>query len=316
MDELELGRIGVLLGGVSSEREISLKSGKAVYEALISAGLDAVAIDISTEDPEENKNLIRGKDIDCAFLALHGRFGEDGGIQKILEEIRLPFTGSSAAASQLAMDKSASRGIFSQNGLNVPKFTLVRKDGRAGQYPDSNLNYPLVVKPVTGGSSIGLSIIEDRTGLAKALDLAFIYDSSVMIDEYITGRELTVGVLDDTALPVIEIIQKNRFFDFEAKYQSGMTEYVVPANLDSVSNRKVQEAGLNAHKFLGCSGCSRTDIILTRDGLPYVLEVNTIPGMTATSLLPKACRSIGIDFTQLCITLIKLAYVNPAPSEV
>ena len=306
--DVERGRIGVLMGGPSSEREISLKSGKAVYEALKSAGLDVVAIDITTDDADIDKSLIGAENIDCAFLALHGRFGEDGTIQKILEDMCLAYTGSGVLASQLAMDKVASHRLFQKSGLNVPKYAVASKITYSGERLDEAFSYPLVVKPVTGGSSIGLSIVREKEDFLKAMDLAFTYDGRAMVEEYILGRELTVGVLEEKALPVIEIIPKNGFFDFEAKYQSGLTEYLVPAKLDSATAKKVQEAGLAAHKLLGCWGCSRTDIILTPSGLPYILEVNTIPGMTSTSLLPKAARSVGIDFTQLCLTLIRLAY--------
>jgi D-alanine-D-alanine ligase len=306
--DIERGRIGVLMGGPSSEREISLLSGKAVYEALKSAGLDVVAIDITTDDADIDKSVIGSENIDCAFIALHGRFGEDGTIQKILEDMRLPYTGSGVLASQLAMDKVASHRLFQESGLCVPKYAVACKNNYSGERLDELFSYPIVVKPVTGGSSIGLSIVDKKEDFIKAMDLAFTYDGRAMVDEYIKGRELTVGVLEDKALPVIEIIPKNEFFDFEAKYQSGLTEYVVPAKLDDATATKVQEAGLAANKLLGCFGCSRTDIILTPAGLPYILEVNTIPGMTATSLLPKAARNVGIDFTQLCLTLIRLAY--------
>jgi D-alanine-D-alanine ligase len=306
--DIERGRIGVLMGGPSSEREISLLSGKAVYEALKSAGLDVVAIDITTDDADIDKSVIGSENIDCAFIALHGRFGEDGTIQKILEDMRLPYTGSGVLASQLAMDKVASHRLFQESGLYVPKYAVACKNNYSGERLDELFSYPIVVKPVTGGSSIGLSIVDKKEDFIKAMDLAFTYDGRAMVDEYIKGRELTVGVLEDKALPVIEIIPKNEFFDFEAKYQSGSTEYVVPAKLDDATATKVQEAGLAANKLLGCFGCSRTDIILTPAGLPYILEVNTIPGMTATSLLPKAARNVGIDFVQLCLTLIRLAY--------
>ena len=303
------GRIGVLMGGPSSEREISLKSGKAVYEALNKAGIDVVEIDITTDNAEENIKLISSYNIDCAFLALHGRFGEDGTIQKILEQIRLPYTGSGIIASRLAMDKVASRKIFEANNLYIPKYGVIsRISYDSGIDINGKLKMPLVIKPVTHGSSIGLSIINKRRDLRKAMDLAFEYDERIIIEEYVKGRELTVGILDESALPVIEIIPKKGFFDFEAKYRAGLTEYVVPAELDESFRQRVQEAALTAHKLLGCFGCSRVDIILNENNLPYVLEVNTIPGMTATSLLPKAAGNIGIKFDQLCITLINLAY--------
>jgi len=207
------------------------------------------------------------------------------------------------------MDKIASRMIFVQNNLFVPRYEVVSKDSYDPKRCDfDKLGYPLVVKPASHGSSIGLSIIGEKSDLGKALELAFDYDDRVLVEEFVRGRELTVGVLEERALPVIEIIPKKSFFDFEAKYQPGMTEYVVPAKIDESIARRVQEAGILAHKLLGCSGCSRTDLMLSEDNLPYVLEVNTIPGMTATSLLPKAARTIGIEFNQLCLTLIRLAY--------
>ncbi len=167
---------------------------------------------------------------------------------------------------------------------------------------------PLVVKPANHGSSIGLSIVDSENLLKPAIEEAFRYDERIIIEEYIRGRELTVGVLDETALPVVEIVPKHKFFDFEAKYQAGLTEYIVPARLCPETAERIQQSALSAHKILGCSGCSRTDIIMTEDGTPFVIETNTIPGMTATSLLPKAARVLGIDFTRLCLKLLELAY--------
>jgi len=304
------GRIGVLMGGPSSERQISIKSGKAVLEALRESGIDAIAIDIQTENREENIRLLKGENLDCAFLALHGYFGEDGRIQAILEEINLPYTGSGVEASQLAMDKIASLRIFKANGLVVPRsFFLSREDYAVGASAYKNeLGLPLVVKPANHGSSIGLSLVDKESDISKAVDLAFQYDSRVVLQEYIKGRELTIGVLAEKALPVIEIIPKSAYFDFEAKYQTGMTDYIVPAQLEPGIEKMVRQAGLIAHQALGCFACSRADIILSKDNLSYILEVNTIPGMTSTSLLPKAAKSAGISFNNLCIKLLKLAY--------
>ncbi len=300
------GKIGVLMGGPSSEREISLKSGKAVYEAFMQLGLGVEAIDIRTDNVRENMRLIKSHGIDCAFIALHGRFGEDGAIQRILEKIQIPYTGSGVKASKLAIDKVASRRIFEKAGLAVPRYKVLKK--AASSKVSWKLGLPLVIKPVTHGSSIGLSIIDKKEDLSKALEKAFAFDSTVIVEEYIKGRELTVGILQERALPVIEIIPKNPFFDFEAKYQAGLTEYVVPAVLEERIASKVRRAGFLAHKLLGCSGCSRVDIILGKNNAPVVLEVNTIPGLTATSLLPKAAKTVGIPFEQLCLTLLRLAY--------
>lgn len=311
MEINDFGKIGVLMGGPSTEREISLKSGKAVFDALEKLGIAVEAIDIKTDDPKENILLVKSYGIDCAFIALHGRFGEDGAIQNILEQIQIPYTGSGVQASRLAMDKIASLEIFAKSGLSVPDFQEVKKKAFSpGFKPDSALGYPLVIKPASHGSSIGLSIISAYQDCAQAMTLAFNYDDNVVVQKYIKGRELTVGILDEKPLPVIEIIPKNFFFDYEAKYLQGKTEYVIPAELDARRAGVVQEAAVSAHKLLGCYGCSRVDLILSPEGVPYILEINTIPGMTATSLLPKAAKVVGLDFSQLCVTLLRLAYAK------
>lgn len=303
------GKIGVLMGGPSTEREISLKSGRAVYENLKQFGLAVSAIDIKTDDKAENIRLIRTHRINCAFLALHGHFGEDGQIQEILDTLKIPYTGSGVNASRLAMDKIASRHIFELNGLSVPKYKPLDKNSYV-KLSDNNLTLPWVIKPATHGSSIGLSIIDKKEGLAQALGLAFGFDERVIIEEFIKGREITVGILDEQTLPAIEIIPKKRFFDYEAKYQPGMTDYIVPAKLEVRVLKQINAAALAAHRLLGCFGCSRVDMILSRDNRPFILEVNTIPGLTETSLLPKAAKTKGIDFVQLCIKLIELAYAK------
>jgi len=305
----QLGKIGILMGGPSSERQISLKSGKAVYAALKDAGINCVAIDIQTDSEEENIRLIGSYKIDCAFVALHGEFGEDGRIQAILDNIGIPYTGSGARASSLAMDKIESRIIFSQNGLKVPAWQVLDKARFKPQGGfKAKFNFPLVVKPSSQGSSIGLSIVQDMQGLNKGIEIAFGFDRRIIIEEYIEGRELTVGIMEERALPVIEIVPKNKFFDYEAKYISGMTEYIVPAELEKDIAVSVQKAALEAQRLLGCSGCCRVDIILSKNNVPFVLEVNTIPGLTSTSLLPKAAQAVGIGFTELCLRLIRLAY--------
>ncbi|MFA4889934.1 MAG: D-alanine--D-alanine ligase [Candidatus Omnitrophota bacterium] len=304
------GKIGVLMGGLSSEREISLKSGKAVLEALEASGVEAVAIDIKTEDKEENIRLIRSRKITCAFIALHGRFGEDGQIQEILEAIKLPYTGSGVKASRLGMDKIASKKIFAHAKLHVPDFIELDKHSYTPDFSADGLRWPLVVKPAAHGSSIGLSIIDKREDLAGALEIAFNYDDKAVIEEYIQGREMTVGILGQRALPVIEVVPKKRFFDYDCKYKQGLTEYIVPARIEVKLAKKLQQAAKQAHKLLDCFGCSRVDLILSKDNLAYVLELNSIPGFTSTSLLPKAARQEGIEFPQLCLKLIEFAYAK------
>lgn len=308
----KFGRIGVLMGGPSTEREISLKSGQAVCESLNQQGIEHVAIDIISDNTEDTIQLIKAHKINCAFLALHGRFGEDGGIQKILDALQVPYTGSSESASRLAMDKVASRKIFKECGLDVPISMIIERSSRMSFSVEAltNFKFPFVVKPVMQGSSVGLSIVDKKEDLNKAIELAFSLDERVLIEEYIRGREVTIGILDEKPLPVIEIIPKKRFFDYEAKYQSGMTEYRVPAQLEKEIISMLKEKAYLAHKVLGCFGCSRVDMILDKDNNPFILEVNTIPGLTQTSLLPKAAKAAGIDFSQLCITLIQLAYAK------
>jgi D-alanine-D-alanine ligase len=297
------------MGGPSSEREISLKSGHAVYDSLKSAGLEVVAIDIRTDKKEENINLIKSQGIDCAFLALHGRFGEDGQIQQLLDNLNIPYTGSGAEASRLAMDKIASRRVLEAGAIIVPRYLVLDKGSYlAGCSLAQGLKLPLVVKPASQGSSIGLSIVDRLDDLDRSIELAFSFDQRVLLEEYILGREMTVGILEGRALPVIEIVPKRRFFDYEAKYQPGMTEYIVPARLFATVARQIQESALAAHRLLGCFACSRVDIILNTQNVPYVLELNSIPGFAPTSLLPKAAKNAGIEFRELCLKLLLLAY--------
>jgi D-alanine-D-alanine ligase len=304
----KIGRIGVLMGGPSEEREISLKSGKAVYESLKNAGFEVVPIDIKSQDLNENIEKIKSYNIEVAFIALHGRFGEDGTVQKILEDLNIPYTGSGVLASRLALNKVLSRQRFLAFGLNVPDYIVLEKKNFVKDVsPLDRLKFPRVVKPACQGSSIGLSIVDDKDSLIKAIDLAFTFDEKIIIEEYIKGREVTVGIIDETPLPVIEIIPQKRFFDYEAKYTPGLTQYIVPAKIEEKIASQIKNSALVAHKSLGCFGFSRVDMIL-RDNKVYVLEVNTIPGLTETSLLPKAAKAVGIDFLELCLKLIDSAY--------
>ncbi len=302
----KFGKIGILMGGPSSEREISLKSGAAVLRALREMDCDVVPIDIETDDIEKNVSLIRSHQLSCAFIALHGRFGEDGTIQSILETVGIPYTGSRVEASRRAMDKALAHEVFDRCGIRAPRYQVVVRS-QTSKFSNS-CGWPLVIKPATHGSSIGLSIIEHERSLAAALALAFSFDEKIIIEEYVKGRELTVGILDDKPLPIIEIIPKDTYFDFTAKYNSVTTEYIVPAQIPDVIAEQIKELALAAHRAVGCVGCSRVDVMLRHDDVPYVLEVNTIPGLTATSLLPKAARAVGIEFSELCLRLLTSAY--------
>ena len=304
----DYGKIGVLMGGPSSEREISLKSGTGVFEALRGLGLDVVAVDVTTADLRANAELFRSHSIRCAFVALHGCFGEDGQVQGLLEEMGIPYTGSSPDAHRRALDKAQAREVFLKRGLRVPDCVVVEKGADIDRARIEKLGLPLVIKPATQGSSIGLSIIDSFDAFDPALRDAFAYDRKVLVERYVKGRELTVGILQEKPLPVIEIVPKSRFFDFEAKYQSDATEYIVPARVSPETAFRAQEIALEAHRALGCSGCSRTDIMMDESGGLFVLEVNTIPGLTSHSLLPKAAKNVGIEFPELCLRLLESAY--------
>ena len=297
-------RIGVLMGGPSVEREVSLESGKAVLSALKLAREDIVAIDIKKADKDYVIDLLLSYDIDLAFLALHGSFGEDGSIQSILDQMCIPYTGSGYLASRLAMDKPASRKIFQAAGLAVARyFVLDRRHRRI----DNSFLFPLVVKPAACGSSFGLSIVDTLKELKCAIDLAFQYDKSVLVEEYIEGREMTVGIFEDKPLEAIEIKPKQRFFDYKSKYVEGETDYLVPAHVSLKTMQLLEDTALKAHTLLGCSFFSRVDIILGNKNIPYVLELNTIPGFTATSLLPKAALHKGIQFPELVLRITQAA---------
>lgn len=294
------GKIGVLAGGPSNEREISLRSGKAVYNALLSKGLDVVLLDIK----EDIHDIMAKNVIDVAFIALHGRFGEDGTIQKMLDDAHIPYTGSKVEASKLALDKIASKEIFTKNNIPVPRYIVFEK-GRFSIDDAQDLGYPLVVKPQFEGSSIGLSIVKEKSLLKEALYEAFQYGDKIILEEYIYGREITVGILEDKALPVIEIVTRNNIYDYEAKYKNADTQYLVPAPLDRYSYEEARRLGEMAHNVLGCTSFSRVDMITEKSGKIFVLEVNTIPGMTERSLLPKAAEAIGLRFNELCVKILE-----------
>ncbi|MDP8235482.1 MAG: D-alanine--D-alanine ligase [Candidatus Erginobacter occultus] len=296
-DPAAVGLIGVLLGGPSAEREISLKSGRAVSRALREAGYRVVEIG----EKEEIEAGIRFQRPAAAFISLHGRYGEDGEVQRLLEEMDIPYTGSGIEASRRAMDKVESRRIFAAAGLSVPPGRVYGPDLVPGSPP---FPFPVVVKPAREGSSIGLSLVRGPEEFAPAVKRAREHDREILVEEYIPGRELTAGILDDRPLPLVEIKPGNPFFDFEAKYVRGRSEFVVPAPLPPAQYRQAQELGLAAHRVLGCFSYSRADIIIAASGRPFLLEVNTIPGFTATSLLPQAAAAAGIDFPELCRRLL------------
>lgn len=307
------GKIGVLCGGVSSERDISLKSGRAIYDAFVKQGFDVEEIDVQSEDEPVVIAALRRASIDVAFIAMHGRFGEDGKLQAILEKMEMPYVGSDSLASAFAMDKITSRKIFEEHNIPVPPYRVCDRNVNADFF-SGDLKFPFVVKPCAQGSSIGISLVRSPQEIQHALSAAFCYDKRIIIEDYIKGKELTVGILDSTALEPIEIAPKGHFFDFQAKYNTGMTDYLLPASIAPNLSEKVKALSLRAHRALGCRHFSRVDVLLDEQNNPFVLEVNTIPGFTATSLLPKAARYRGITFPKLCLTLLEMALKESVPS--
>ena len=299
------------MGGPSEEHEISLKSGHGAVEALQQRGFAAEPVLIPraisvTEACEMVRRAVTEREADVVFIALHGAFGEDGTIQQVCESLHVAYTGSDSSASRLGMDKIASRQRFLDAGLEVPRWRVVEAS-RAGSPAPKGLHFPLVVKPSAQGSSIGVSLVRRASEFGAAVREAARHGGQVLAEEFIPGREVTVSVLGDDALPVVEVIPKRAFFDFTSKYTAGMTEYRVPAFLNPEVARRVQEAGRRAHEALGCRHFSRADLILSEAQIPIVLEVNTIPGLTATSLLPKAAACVGISYGALCEQLVMMA---------
>ncbi len=295
---LTLGRIGVLYGGNSAEREISLQSGRAVYEALLALGADVVAIDMQANAIEQ----ITQAKIDRAFIALHGKGGEDGRTQALLEFMDLPYTGSGVQASSIAMDKWRSKQIFSASGLSTPEYEmLTAKSDFAGVM--QRLGPEVMVKPAHEGSSIGMSKVSNDKALADAYLKATQYDSSVFAEKVIRGSEYTVAILGGSALSPIKLETDNTFYDFEAKYISNDTRYICPCGLNVESENQLKTLALNAFTALGCQGWGRVDVMADEQGNFYILEVNTVPGMTSHSLVPMAAAEAGLSFNELVATI-------------
>jgi len=299
-------KIAVLMGGLSAERDVSLKSGNAVHKALLHQGYEAIAIDVSHDVAE----VLKREKIEAAFIALHGRYGEDGCIQGLLELMRIPYTGSGVLASALAMHKLYSKQTFCASGILTAPFAHFRR-GEQVDLSALPFDLPVVVKPVQEGSSVGISIVKKPEQLPLALETAFQHDDEILLEQYIKGQEVQVGILDDIAIGAIEIVPKNEFYDYEAKYSDGKAEHIFPARLEAALYEKAQQTGLAAHRSLGCRGYSRVDLLVTEAGDCYVLEVNTLPGMTALSLLPEiAAKGAGLNFEQLVSTIIETSALS------
>ena len=294
-------KIAVLMGGPGSERDVSLATGRGVSKALRSLGAEVVDVDVHDE------NFVLPKDVDLAFITIHGTFGEDGQLQKILEQRGVPYTGDGVQASRAAFDKILSKEKFRERNVVTPEWEIVE----IGQRP--TISAPLVVKPARQGSTVGVVIVKNANELDSAMTEAGKYDRKLLIEKFVSGRELTIGVLGDQALPILEIIPKGGFYDFNNKYPflnpqgGGGAEHVCPAKIDPAKSKQIQEQALRAFRALGLVVYGRVDILLSDSGEPFVLEVNTIPGMTKASLLPEAAAAAGINYVDLCARIIALS---------
>ena len=292
--------ICVLYGGESAEREISLKSGRAVLEALSSLCHFVILLDAT----QENLKKLTSEDIDLVFIVLHGQSGENGDVQKLLKDKGILYTGTGVESSRICGDKLLSKRLFKQAGVASPPYQVIDVSER--DLLQWN-NYPCVVKPREEGSSIGVSLVTEESALAKAMNEAFRYSSKILIEEYIEGREMTVGVLGDQALPCIEILTERPFFDYEAKYSKGMTRYICRPELTVEEEKVIASLILQLKDIVPCRDFYRVDFILA-GGIPYLLELNTIPGFTETSSVPMAAAEIGISFPDLCDKIVKMTW--------
>jgi D-alanine-D-alanine ligase len=296
-----LKKIAVLKGGRSAEREVSLTTGAAVAEGLRSVGYEVVEIDAAAEDLCARLSQCAP---DVVFIALHGRWGEDGSVQGLLEMMQLPYTGSGVVSSAVAIDKVISKTIFAANGVPTPQFQVLAPECGAEEIA---LLPPYVIKPPREGSTIGISVVTDAGEAPAAVVDARQYDKELLVESFVEGRELTVSVLDGRTLPIVEIEPESGFYNYESKYTAGSTRYTCPARLDEELAAQIDVVAQKAYRVLDCSGAARVDVLLDGENRPWVLEVNTIPGMTPTSLLPKAAAADGMDFGALVDAIVKTA---------
>ena len=294
-------KIAVLMGGPGSEREVSLATGRGVAKALRSLGAEVIEIDVRNEDFQ------LPNDVDLAFITIHGTFGEDGQIQKILERRGIAYTGEGVTTSEIAFDKIRTKERFLEHGVTTPPWEVIH----AGERPTIPL--PIVVKTPRQGSTVGVVIVKNENELESAINEASKYDCELLIEKFVSGRELTIGVLGNQALPILEIIPKGGFYDFNNKYPflnpqaGGGAEHVCPANINAKKTKEIQELALRAFRAAGLQVYARVDAILSETGQPFILEINNIPGMTETSLLPEAAAAVGIGYADLCARIIALS---------
>ncbi len=302
MSAVDFGKVGVLLGGRSAEREVSLKSGAMVLAALRSRGVDAHPFDPA----DRGLDALLDERYDRVFIALHGRFGEDGTLQGALEWLGIPYTGSGVLASALAMDKLRSKLVWQARGLPTPPYEIVPANADLSAVA-ARLGLPLMVKPVCEGSSLGMSKVREAAALKEAYALAVNYDRVVMAEKFVEGAELTVGILGEDVLPIIKLETPRDFYDYQAKYIADDTRYILPCGLPPARERELQALSREAFAALGCRGWGRVDLMLDAAGAPYLLEVNTAPGMTDHSLVPMAARAVGLSYEDLCLRILEAA---------
>ena len=300
LDVEEFGKVAVLMGGISAEREVSLLSGAAVLQGLLAKGIDAHSIDVTPS----NIDQLQPQGFDRAFIVLHGRWGEDGVVQGALEAIGLPYTGSGVLGCALAMDKVRTKQIWQQINLPTADYrVLQRREDLIGLIDE--LGLPLFLKPAREGSSVGVAKVKHADELELAYEKAALAGDDVLAERFINGAELTVSILNDKALPVIELRTDNEFYDYQAKYESNDTQYLCPAKIKPGLTKKIQEMSLSAFRALDCSVWGRVDLMLDESGAPLLLEVNTVPGMTSHSLVPMAAAEQGLDFSSLVCTILE-----------
>ncbi|MDR1474518.1 MAG: D-alanine--D-alanine ligase [Endomicrobium sp.] len=298
--KLKNKKIGVLYGGLSSEREISIKSGKAVLSALKKLKLKAVGIDVDVNISQKTRKA----NIDLAYIVLHGPMGEDGTIQGMLEIMGIPYTGCGVFASAASMDKDISKKLFRCCGIVTPEWFIIKQFEPVEEIK----KYPVIVKPVSQGSTLGVTIVKSPLQFGAAAKEAFKYDNEIMVENFISGKEITVSVLNGKALPVIEIVPKGEFYDFKSKYQKGGSEHIIPARINDNAYCQAQSYAEKIFKVFKCKAACRVDMIVDKKNKIWVLENNTIPGMTATSLLPDASKAVGYSFEDLVLEIAWSVY--------
>ena len=302
---MKFGKVAVLLGGKSAEREVSLKGGGMVLAALRKKGVDAHAFDPKEKDVQD---LLKER-FARVFIALHGRFGEDGTVQGVLEWLGIPYTGSGVLASALAMDKVRTKRLWAAEGLPTAPHVVLNEKTSLAQVA-KQLGAPLFVKPASEGSSVGMTKVKKTGDLEEAYALAVNYDPVVIAEKFIDGPELTVAILGEQVLPIIRIETPREFYDYEAKYIANDTRYLIPCGVSQKKEKELQALCLKAFQALGCRGWGRVDLMLDKRGRPFLLEVNTSPGMTDHSLVPMAARAVGISYEDLCVKVLELAHVG------